>query len=120
MVDASFPEGWVLLAILFIFPYLLARKNKFNAEEIIHAYMNDSQKNIDTIVGRTYGTYFIIKKRITDRFYAVRLNHEKACDIYRKTCLYHLEKLQYNVFYKPHHILGSILYMVVKRLSHSR
>lgn len=105
MIDASFPEGWVLLAILFIFPYLLARKNKFNAEEIIHAYMEDTEKRLVAIM---------------DKLYAVWLGHAKACDTYRKTCLYHLEKLQYNAFYKPHYILGSVLYMVVKRLSHNR
>jgi hypothetical protein len=105
MAGAIFPEGWVLLAILFIFPYLLARKNKFNAEEIIHAYMEDTEKRLIAIM---------------DKFYAVRSSHAKAYDTYRKTCLYHLEKLHYNVFYKPHHILGSVLYMVVKRLSHNR
>ena len=39
----AFPEGWVLLVILFGFPYLIARKNKVDFEQVIQAYMRDTE-----------------------------------------------------------------------------
>jgi len=45
----TFPEGLILLFILFFFPFMLARKDKFNLEEIIHSYMDSTDKQIQKI-----------------------------------------------------------------------
>ena len=60
----SFPEGYVILAILFLFPFLLARKNVFDLEKIIHSYMADSEKILLKIIDR-----FLLLKHHATTFY---------------------------------------------------
>lgn len=101
MSGAQFPEGWVLLAILFIFPFLIARKNVFDTDKILHAYMQDTEKHLI---------------RIIDKF-SLWLCHAKAFYISHRSLNYLSERLQYNVFYRFPYILGSILYTAHRKIT---
>lgn len=48
MSGASFPEGYVLLIILFVFPYLMSRKLHDNYfRDVIHSFMDDTYNWIE-------------------------------------------------------------------------
>lgn len=46
----GFPEGYLVLFILFFFPFMMARKNVFNLEKIIHEYMSDTETYIQRFI----------------------------------------------------------------------
>lgn len=48
------PEGLVILVVLFGFPYLIARKNVFNTDYIIHGYMDMTERHILLIIKQLY------------------------------------------------------------------
>lgn len=50
--NVNIPEGYILLPIIFLFPYLLARKGLFNAEKVIHEYMRDTENMVQTLINK--------------------------------------------------------------------
>lgn len=55
------PEGFIILILLFGFPFLIARKGVFNVETIIHEFMSDSEIQLRRIY--FYIGYVIITYR---------------------------------------------------------
>lgn len=98
--DFIIPEGWVLLVILFLFPFLIARKNKIDFEQVIQAYMLDSE-------------LLLIR-------FSLWLCRVKVFYTDRMKLSYRLKKSHYNASYKFHYTCGNLLYTVVRLLTRNR
>src|SRR5574338_779352 len=94
------PEGWVILGILFIFPYLLARKGVFNTEKIIHEYMDSTDSYSKVLLDKLE-----VMTNHVSVFYKARISRpsNRAFEIARHT-IYRL------LYYR----LGSVIYWLVQ------
>jgi len=72
------PEGFVILAILIIFPSLLAYDKRFNVEKTIHSYMYSSQIYIQRFINTLYNNIDMEQIQYCDK--CAKISVGNRCD----------------------------------------